>query len=96
MDSVDFLGFIVDRHGRDISPTKAVLKIPSPKDLGEVIIEMINHYGQFLPNLSDKCGVFHRLMKKESPWQWTEECQDKFFEVQSDLATATSLVHFDR
>lgn len=61
-DSVEYLGFVIDKNGRHISgeKTKALFEMPSPADISQLrsFLGMVNHYSKLLPQLSAKCAVF--------------------------------------
>ncbi|XP_055329924.1 uncharacterized protein K02A2.6-like [Paramacrobiotus metropolitanus] len=99
VESVEYLGFIIDKDGRHIasSKTEAIIKMPAPQNIGQIrsFLGMMNHYARFIPNLSDRCGIFYDLLKKEREWNWDAQCQQRFEELKEALSNATYLTHFD-
>ena len=98
-DSVEYLGFVIDRNGRHISrdKVKAVLEMPRPQDISQLrsFLGMINHYAKFIPNLSTRLDPFHKLLQKEVEWNWDERCEKHFNLIKQELGNATMLVHFN-
>ena len=58
-DSVEYLGHILDKNGIQMSPqkVKAIVKMPQPKYQRELrtFLALVNHYGKFIPKLSELC-----------------------------------------
>ncbi|CAF1605744.1 unnamed protein product [Adineta ricciae] len=98
-DSVSYLGFRIDKHGKTPDPTRvdAITRMPPPKNVKELeaFVGKINYYRQFISNFSAKCKVFNLLRKKNARWNWTMECQTAFTNLLDEISTATTLVHFD-
>ena len=99
VDSIEFLGFVIDKNGRHISKekTKAVIEMPHPTDVSQLrsFLGMVNHYAKYLPNLSAKCRPFHELLKKNVAYLWSNNCKQHLQQIKTELAEATHLVHFN-
>ncbi|CAB0017172.1 unnamed protein product [Nesidiocoris tenuis] len=97
--SVEYLGHIVDREG--IHPTKAhveaIRDMPAPKNLKELrsFIGTVNYYSRFVPQFQSICAPLHRLNRKGSHWQWTQEHENTFSEIKNILSSDNTLVHYD-
>ena len=74
-----------------------MLDCPAPKNVTELksFLGLINYYHKFLPNLSSVLHPLHVLLKKETPWGWSKECQSSFEKVKLLLASKNLLVHYD-
>ena len=59
------------------------------------ILGLLNYYGRFLANLSILCQPLNHLLRKDTPWKWTNHCQQVFRQVQEQLASAKVLVHYN-
>ena len=98
-DSISYLGFRISKHGQAPDPSRieAITRMPSPKNIKELeaFIGKINYYGRLISNFSSKCKVLNHLRKTNVRWNWTEECQFAFKQLLDEIATATTLVHFD-
>lgn len=81
-NQVEYLGHIVDSEG--LHPTrekvKAIVNAPSPTNVTELrsILGLLNYYGRFMKNLSMQLRPLHELLKRESVWKWTSECEAAF------------------
>ena len=86
--SVEYLGQIVSSDGVCPSTKKieAILKVAPPTDVLELrsFLGMVSHYRKFMKFLADLSAPLNRLLRKDEPWRWTQECQDCF--VQSNLS----------
>ena len=56
---------------------------------------MVNHYSKFLKCLAYLSAPLNNLLKKEVPWEWTEQHQTCFEKIKQSLTTTTVLAHFD-
>jgi len=72
----EYLGHIVSKGGISTSPQKvsAIADIHPPTDVSKLhsFLEMVNHYGKFIKNLTDLCVPVNRLLRKDIMWDWTE------------------------
>ena len=60
-----------------------------------ISIGLLNYYNKFLPSLSTILAPVHKLLKKDTKWQW-EEAQQTAFEKSKDMMqSAEVLVHYD-
>ena len=98
-DSVEYLGQVVSREGIQPSDKKveAILKVQPPADLSELrsFLGMVNHYGKFIQFLADRSAPLNRLLRKDTPWKWTNECQKCFEEIKEALTSMKVLAHYD-
>ena len=87
-DSVQYLGHVVDKNGINVSPKKikGIVEMSKPKNQHQLcsFLEIVNHYGKFLCNLSDMCVPLNKLLQKEQPWSWTNSCQDVFDRIKNN------------
>ncbi|CAH8529728.1 unnamed protein product [Dicrocoelium dendriticum] len=99
MESVKFLGFIIDKHGRRPDPAniEAVKQMPPPRDVAELrsFLGLISHYSAFLPSLHQTRGPLNELLMKGKEWRWTKECQQSFDTVKTALSSDLLLTHFN-
>ena len=86
---VNFLGHQLDETG--IRPTEdkveAVKHWPQPSNVHEVrrYLGMVGYYRQYIPHFSDKSVHLTNLLQKESPWEWSTECEREFQNLKKDL-----------
>lgn len=102
--SIDYLGFVVDQHGRHTSPSKtaAIERMPAPTNLAELraLLGFINHYAVFLPQLATRLSPMHRLLRKDDKgkfpaFKWSPECEKAFAEVKKSLLSPLMVHHYD-
>ncbi|KAL4142333.1 hypothetical protein QTP88_004814 [Uroleucon formosanum] len=55
-----------------------------PKNVSEIksFLGMINYYGKFIKNLSTFLAPLHNLLKKETPFIWSDQCSSAFTKTQ--------------
>jgi hypothetical protein len=97
--SLTFLGHTINSEG--IQPVEekveAVLKAPAPTNVQELrsYLGLLNHYHRFLPNASTLLAPLHELLRKNTPWKWTQRQEDAFSKSKSTLQSSQLLVHYD-
>lgn len=89
VSSGKFLGFIVTQRGIEIDPTKikAIVKMPQPTNLRELksLQGHLAYIRRSISNLSGRCKLFSRLMKKGVPFQWDQACENAFEDIKKYL-----------
>ena len=82
---VKYLGQVVSKKGIHPSQKKieAILKVDPPEDHTQLwlFLGMVNHYRKFVKFLADLSAPLNRLLRKDTPWEWTSECQKSFEKV---------------
>jgi len=78
VDSVVFLGFIVNKNGVHVNPkkVKAIQEWPIPQNVGEVRSFhglLASFYRRFVPNFSSLASPLNELVKKNAPYCWTKK-----------------------
>ena len=70
-DSVEYLGYRVDKRGLHAMPSKvaAVLEAPEPKSVPELraFLGLVNYYGKFIRQLATLAQPLNRLLGKDVP-----------------------------
>ncbi|XP_071929676.1 uncharacterized protein [Coffea arabica] len=73
------LGFIVSKKGIEIDPAKikTIRDMPIPKCQKDVksFLGKINFIGRFIAQLTSTCEPLFKLLKKNAPMDWNEDCQ---------------------
>ncbi len=79
---VPYLGHIISKNGvePDASKVKAVLTMPSPKDLTTLRqgLGFLQFYRKFIPLFAHLASPLYSLMRKGVPFKWTKDCEDAF------------------
>ncbi|XP_048579360.1 uncharacterized protein K02A2.6 [Nematostella vectensis] len=97
--SLKYLGHVIDKDG--IHPTsdkvEAIKTAPSPQDVTQLraFLGLVNYYQKFLPNLSQVLQPLHQLLKKDTKWYWSAECQKAFTSVKSMITVDNVLVPYN-
>ncbi|KAA3466170.1 Retrovirus-related Pol polyprotein from transposon 17.6 [Gossypium australe] len=85
------LGFIVSKKGIEIDSDKvqAIQELPSPRTQKEVrgFLRRLNYIARFISQLTEKCDLIFRLLKKHNPSVWDDECQKGFDRVKQYLSS---------
>ncbi|GKU93223.1 hypothetical protein SLEP1_g6831 [Rubroshorea leprosula] len=98
---VDFgklLGFIVSHRGREIevdpAKIKAIDEMPPPKTLKEVrrFLGRINYIACFIANLTTICEPIFKLLRKDNPHTWNNQCQQASDKIKEYLKNPPILV----
>lgn len=97
-DSVEFLGYIVNREGieMDKKKIKAVLEWPTPKTIKDVqsFLGFANFYRRFIQSYSKIITPICRLLRKDIPFSWDNKCDSAFKTLKTAFTTAPILTHF--
>ena len=97
--SVEYLGQVVSKEGVQPSSKKveAILKVQPPTDLTELrsFLGMVNHYGKYIQFLADLSAPLNRMLRKDTPWNWSDECQQSFEKIKEALTLTRVLAHYD-
>ncbi|KAK9017849.1 hypothetical protein V6N11_000850 [Hibiscus sabdariffa] len=90
------LGFIISRKGIEIDPDKvrAIQELPPPKTQKEVrgFLGRLNYISRFISQLTERCDPVYRLLRKNSPGEWNDECQVALERIKRQLTNAPILV----
>lgn len=98
-DSVQFLGHKIDSSGIHADPGKmeAIAKAPRPKNQQQLksFLGLLQYYGKFLSNLSSLLHPLNNLLKSNSKWSWSKDCELAFKAAKERLMAAPVLAHYD-
>lgn len=90
--SLKFLGFVVDDTGLHVDPEKvsAIVNMPPPQNTTEVrrIIGMASWYRRFIPNFSSVVAPITNLLKKNTKFVWSQECEAAFSSIKGNLVSS--------
>lgn len=98
-NSVKYLGHVIDKEGLHTSDERvfAIKRVPVPGTVTELksFLGMINFYCKFIPNASAILKPLYSLLKKDTKWEWTPECNTSFQKAKEMLLSSSVLAHFD-
>ena len=99
---VRFLGHVVSDRGVECDPEKveAVRNYEAPRDLSELrcFLGFVGYYRRFIRDFATKAGPLTELLRKDTPYRWTDACQEAFEALREPLTREPLLVYpkFDR
>lgn len=98
-DRVIYLGRVIDKEGlrKDKGKVKAIIYEPRSTDVVGVqsYIGLINYYGHFFPQKSSILAPFHKLLEKNSKFEWTKQCEIAYQLTKEIVASDRVLVHYN-
>ena len=94
-----YLGLIVSPSGLRMDPEKVATIISwhppgRVKDL-QKFLGFANFYRRFIRNFSKITAPLNKLLRKDTPWEWTPNQEDAFRTLQTAFTTAPVLALFD-
>ena len=99
VNQVRYLGFTISGSGLQTNDDKieAIVKAPAPTDVSTLqsSLGIVPLHSRFVQGFSDCLHPKRRLLGKEVPWKWSEECAQAFEKIKVKLSTALVLAHFD-
>src|SRR6187401_593777 len=96
LKEVGFLGHVISGEGIEVDPVKvqAVTEWLAPTSVGEIrsFLGLAGYYQRFIENVSKIAKPMTTLLKKETKFNWTEECEESFQELKKRLVIAPVLI----
>ncbi|XP_055695953.1 uncharacterized protein K02A2.6-like [Lutzomyia longipalpis] len=96
---IKFLGIVVDESGLHPDPEKvaAIRDMPAPKNASEVksFLGAIQFWGKFIKSMGDLRAPLDALLKKNTPFRWTAECESAFQKFKEILTSPMLLTHYN-
>ncbi|RVW18916.1 Retrovirus-related Pol polyprotein from transposon 17.6 [Vitis vinifera] len=90
------LGHIVSERGIEVDPDKikAILDMPAPKTEKEIrgFLGRLQYISRFIARLTDICEPIFRLLRKNQPTVWNDDCQFAFENIKEYLLSPPVLV----
>jgi len=76
---------------------KAILELKSPTNLKELqsLLGMVNYLKAFIPNMADIVEPTRVLLKKDSTWLWSDNCERSFNTLKNILSNIPILANYD-
>ena len=96
---IDFLGYHVSSQGilPLYSDVKTTEELPQPTSAKEVasLLGTTHFYLKLVPHYADIAEPLRRLLRKDVPWEWTDEQDQAFRTLKHKITSAPILAHFD-
>jgi len=97
-DSVEYLGYVLSPAGLTMSDTKVktIQEWPEPKKVKDIqsFLGFANFYRHFIFNYSDIVIPLTRLTRKNSPWNFDNNCRIAFNTLKQAFTSAPILTHW--
>ena len=94
-----FLGHVISREGIQTDPEKVITirNFPIPRDLTQLrgFIALASYYRRFIKGFANIVEPLNRLLKKNTPYNWTQQQQDAFERLKNYLITPPILAYPD-
>ena len=76
---------------------KAIREVQEPQNKTELqsFLDLVNYYRKFIPNMSTLASPFNKLLAKDTPWCWSQECAKSFQDLKDTLTSSLVLVHYN-
>jgi hypothetical protein len=92
LDQVEFLGHVISKEGITVNPSKvaSVLEWEAPKNVKQIrgFLGMAGYYWRFIEGFSKIAGPMTRLLQKNTPFVWSEECEKSLQTLKEKLTTS--------
>ena len=92
---VEYLGLLISHNQIRMDPTKveAITKWPSPRNVTELqrFIGFANFYRRFINQFSSITRPLHELTKNDTPFIWSDKCEESFDRLKNMFTTAPIL-----
>ena len=92
---VKFIGHTISSQdiGPDTDKIKEMLEYPRPKNVKSLrcFIGMCTFHKRYILAFSKICAVFNNLLRRDTPWVWSDECESAFQQLRSGLQNAPRL-----
>jgi hypothetical protein len=99
VERTDFLGYIISSTGVEMDPNrvKNVMDWPTPKNLKQLqsFLGFTNFYRMFIPAYTETTKPLLMLLKKDTPYHWTSECESSFRNLKNSFLQGGVLIHAD-
>ena len=98
-DSIEYLGYIISNKGKEPNPERlrAIEKMPEPTNIKELesFLGKVNYYCKFIPNFSALAEPLNNLRRKDTKFNFDQNCTKAFKELKKILMSTQILAHFD-
>jgi hypothetical protein len=95
LDQVEFLGHVISKEGIAVNPSKvaSILEWEAPKNVKQIrgFMGMPGYYRRFIEGFSKIAGPMTKLLRKNTPFIWSDECEASFQTLKEKLTTAPVL-----
>ena len=97
--SVTYLDYIINAQGgrADSSKVDTIKNAAAPKNVQELLsfLGCIKYYSKFIDKFSEIAFPLNLLFRKGQHWCWSDDCQNAFDQLKTQLASEQVLTHHD-
>ena len=99
-DSVKYLGHVIQKNS--VRPLKdnltSIRNFPTPKTQKNIrqFLGKINFYNEYIPKSAIILDPFHKLLRKNEKFVWTEKCEKSFRQIKQLLCSQPVLEIYDK
>ena len=98
MNSIEYLGYVLSSYGLTMSDAKVktIQEWPEPRKVKDIqsFLGFANFYRRFIFNYSDIVIPLTRLTRKDTPWNFNENCRRAFNTLKQVFTSAPILTHW--
>ena len=99
-NEIEWLGFKLTNQGilPVNSKVQGITEKLRPTNLKELrlFLGAVNQFNKFIPDLASICFPFRSILKKDAEWNWTDEHEKAFENVNKEVRRVANLTHFKR
>jgi hypothetical protein len=94
-EEIEFLGLIIGKGKvkMDDGKTKAIKEWPTPRRVKDIqtFLGFANFYRRFIKGFSQKARAMNELLRKDTPWVWSEKEEKSFSSIKEAFTSAPVL-----
>ena len=98
-EEIEILGYKLNKDGLHMleSKIKALIEAREPTNVQELssFLGMISYYRKFIYQAATLLKPLYKLLEKNVPWCWSEECMAIYVKVKEILSSKPVLVQFN-
>lgn len=98
VSSVKYLGFVIDGNGihKTEDKIRAVKEARIPENVKELqsFLGLVTFYARFIKDLATIAHPLYQLLKNETRWEWSQNCNNAFEKIKQEICSDRFLVHF--
>lgn len=97
--NLEYFGYVFSDEGMRPSESKvrALKELSRPENACAVrsFLGFTNYLKRFVPDYSTLTHPLRQLIKKDVPFEWTDECENSFTSIVNSLSDKSNLAYFD-
>ena len=96
---IEYFPFIVDRDEIHLpsAMVKAIREVQEPQNKTEQqpLKGSVKYYQKLISNMSTLAIPLNKLLAKDTPWCWSQECAKSFQDLKETLRSSLVLAHYN-